>query len=305
MNESVKKADKYHTSVLLQEAVDWLAVKPGRWYLDATVGGGGHSAEILKRGGRVLGIDQDREALAAAKEHLSRACPDAPWQLKQGNFAQLASLAAKAEAGPIFGVLFDLGVSGWQFGGHGRGFSFQQDEALDMRMDRETQQVTAKDLLAALSEKELDEIFREFGGEELARPIARRLVRTRDRGPIVTTGQLRDLVAQVYGRFGRRRGRLNPATKVFQALRIAVNSELENLERGLAEAWQVLEPNGRIVVISFHEGEDRIVKNQFRQWQESQEGRILTSKPVVPKPEEIAANPRARSAKLRAGEKQR
>lgn len=305
MNGSVRKTAKYHTSVLLQEAVDWLQVEPGRWYVDATVGGGGHSTEILKRGGRVLGIDQDREALAAAKEHLSRVCPDAPWQLVPGNFAQLAGLAAQAKVGPIFGVLFDLGVSGWQLGGHGRGFSFQKDEILDMRMDPLTQQVTAKDLVAALSEKELYGIFTEFGGEELAWPIARRLVRARDRGPIVTTGQLKDLVARVYARFGRRWGRLNPATKVFQALRMVVNSELENLQRGLAEAWQVLEQNGRIVVISFHEGEDRIVKNQLRQWRENGEGRILTPKPIVPKPGEIALNPRARSAKLRAGEKRR
>lgn len=303
MSESVKKTGSYHASVLLQEAVDLLQVIPGCWYVDATVGGGGHTAEIVRRGGRVLGIDQDAEAIAAAKEHLSHVCPDAPWQLKQGNFADLKTLVAQAKVGPIAGVLFDLGVSSWQLAGHGRGFSFQEDEELDMRMDPQTQRVTAKDLLAALSEKELYELFAAYGGEQLARPIARHLVRTRRYEPLVRTGQLREAITEVYRRYRKQRGRLNPATKVFQALRMAVNSELDNLTTGLAQAWQVIGQKGRVVVISFHEGEDRLVKTQFRQWQEYDQGDVLTPKAVVPSQEEITTNPRARSARLRAIEK--
>jgi len=303
MKKSLKAGNKFHTPVLLQEAVNWLKVKPNCWYVDATVGGGGHAAEILRRGGRVLGIDQDSQALKAAKEHLSYVCPDASWQLIKGNFARLEELVRRAQIDPVAGVLFDLGVSSWQLTGHGRGFSFQKDEPLDMRMDPQVQQVTAKDLLAALSERELYEIFKNLAQEQLARPIASRLVRARRQEPIVSTGQLRKLVGQVYVRLGRKRGKLDPATKVFQALRMVVNSELDNLKEGLSQAVEVVEVKGRIVVISFHEGEDRLVKRQFLAWQSQGLGEVLTPKPITPKEEEIKINQRSRSAKLRAFKK--
>jgi len=294
---------KYHTPVLLQEAINTLAVKAGQWYLDATVGGGGHTAEIIKAGGRVLGIDQDKEAIAAAKEYLSLTSPGAPWQLTKGNFSDLEALVEKEAVGPIAGVIFDLGFSSHQLAGSGRGFSFSRDEELDMRMDLERQNVKAKDLLVALSEKELYEIFKKFADEQLARPIARCIVRARRSQPIVTTTQLRRLISSVYARAGKSHGRIDPATKVFQALRICVNDELNNLIKGLDQAYQLIGEGGRIVVISFHSGEDRIVKTTFKRWVEESKGRLVNKRPIVPETEEIRLNPRARSARLRGFEK--
>jgi 16S rRNA (cytosine1402-N4)-methyltransferase len=198
----------------------------------------------------------------------------------------------------ISGVLFDLGVSSYQLSGHKRGFSFNTDELLDMRMDPDNQAVTAKELIAALYEKELHELFKKYADENLAGPIARRLVVARREQPITTTGQLRDLVAEVYKRYGVHH-KTDPATKVFQALRIAVNDELNNLTFGLKAAWQILRHQGHLVVITFHSGEDRIVKQQFKQWVASNEGSIITKKPLLGK-EEKSLNPRSRSAKLRA-----
>jgi len=295
--------NKYHIPVLLQEAIKALAVKTGQWYLDATVGGGGHAVEIIKAGGRVLGIDQDKEAIAAAKEHLALTSPGTPWQLVKGNFSDLEALVKKEAVGPIASVIFDLGLSSHQLAGSGRGFSFSRDEELDMRMDLERQNVKAKDLLVALSEKELYEIFKKFAGEQLARPIARSIVRARRNQSIVTTNQLRRLIGSAYAKAGRNRGRIDPATKVFQALRICVNDELNNLIKGLNQAHQLVGGSGRIVVISFHSGEDRIVKTTFKRWVEEKKGRLVNKRPIVPKEEEIRLNPRARSARLRGFEK--
>jgi len=294
---------KYHTPVLLQEAIKILAVKAGQWYLDATVGGAGHAVEIIKAGGRVLGIDQDKEAITAAKKHLALTSPGAPWQLVKGNFSDLKALVEKEAVGPIAGVIFDLGFSSHQLAGSGRGFSFSKDEELDMRMDLERQNVKAKDLLVALSEKELYEIFNKFADEQLARPIARSIVRARRSQPIVTTTQLRRLISSAYAKAGRSRGRIDPATKVFQALRICVNDELNNLIKGLDQAYQLIGGGGRIVVISFHSGEDRIVKTIFKKWVEERKGKLVNKRPIVPEKEEIRLNPRARSARLRGFEK--
>ena len=293
----------FHQSVLLQETIKLLAVKSGQWYVDATVGGGGHTAEILKKGGQVLGIDWDSQALKAAKKHLLQVCPDAPWQLTKGNFANLGEMVRQAKLPEVSGVVFDLGVSSYQFGGHGRGFSFRFDEELDMRMDPETQQVTAKDLLAGLYEKELSQIFKKLVQEQLARPIAHALVLARRNKPMVTTFQLRDLVRAVYRGKRLRRRRIDPATKVFQALRMVVNDELPNLGKGLLQGWQLLTLQGRLVVISFHEGEDRLVKQQFGEWEGNHQGKVLTKKPIRPQEKEISQNPHCRSAKLRAIEK--
>lgn len=293
----------FHEPVLLQETIEKLAVKPGRWYLDATVGGGGHALEIIRKKGRILGIDWDQEAYEAAKKRLSLTGPGASWQLVKASFADLEKIVLKAGIGRVWGVVFDLGVSSNQLEGPERGFSFQADEELDMRMDRENQTVKAKDLLIVLSEKELYELFKKFSDEQLARLIARSLVRARRVRPIVTTSQLREQVAKVYKKAGRVGGRIDPATKVFQALRIAVNDELNNLKKGLDQAFKILEREGRLAVISFHSGEDRIVKLKFRNWHQESKARILTKKPIVPTKKEIEANPRARSAKLRALEK--
>ena len=294
---------EFHVPVLLQAAVDFLKVKPGHWYVDATIGGGGHAREIIRQGGRVLGIDWDKQALMAAKEHLQKAGPDASWQLVKGSFADLQALVGQAKIKTVAGVLFDLGVSSHQLDSCGRGFSFQIKEDLDMRMDPDTQAVTAKDLLTVLYEKELCEIFKKFADENLARPIARRIVRFRRVRPITTTKQLKRIVAEVYSRKKIRQRKIDPATKVFQALRIAVNDELNNLKSGLSQAFEILKPKGRLVVISFHSGEDRIVKQRFRQWKQEGEGEVLTKKPIMPSDKEKKANPRARSAKLRAIEK--
>lgn len=291
-----------HKPVLLKETIDLLDVKPGRWYLDATIGGAGHAMEIIKRDGRVFGIDQDKEALIKAKERL-KACPAASWKLEKGNFADMIELVEKSGVDSIEGVIFDFGVSSYQLSQSGRGFSFQTDEELDMRMDPENQGVKAKDLLAVLGKKEFYEIFKKYSQEQLAGPIARCIVQSRRLRPITTTAQLRQLAADVYRRFGLRKTRIDPATKIFQALRIVVNDEINNLEKGLSQAFKILKSGGRIAAISFHSGEGRVVKHKFRQWKEKGKVVVLTKSPIIPLQKEIDENPRSRSAKLRGVEK--
>ena len=288
----------FHQPVLLNEAIKLLNIKKERKYIDATVGGGGHAEAVLKTGGRVLGIDWDPEAVRYAKEYLKKACPDTSWKITRGNFANLEEIAKKEGFGKVFGILFDLGVSSYQLKTSERGFSFQKDASLDMRMDPRLA-ITAADLLKVLSKKQLNVLFTRFAQEKRARAIADAIVRARRIKPIETTKELVDLVTSVYG--GKRKIRaIHPATKVFLALRIVVNSELENLKVVLSQALDLLKPNGRLVVISFHESEDRIVKRFLKNEKKIQ---ILTKKPITPSEEEIRINPRSRSAKLRAGEK--
>lgn len=291
----------FHKPALLKETIEFLNICPGKRYIDATVGGGGHSEAILKKGGIVLGIDCDPEALRAAKERLSSACPGAPWRLARGNFANLKKIAKKIGFGKVAGVLLDLGVSTYQLETGRRGFSFKKDGPLDMRMDPSLQ-VTAADLVNKLGENELYEIFKKFGEERFARRIAGAICRARRLKPIINTNQLAEIILRARPRRGRF-DRTHPATRCFQALRIAVNDELNNLQKALLQAFEILEPKGRLVVISFHSLEDRIVKWFLKEKEAEGKMTILTKKPIRPGKEEVDLNPRSRSAKLRAGEK--
>lgn len=289
---------KFHEPVLLKEAIGYLNIKPGRKYVDATVGGGGHAEAILKLNGQLLAIDCDPEAIEAARERLFTACPDASWRLTQGNFKDLAKIAGKYGFEKIDGVLFDLGVSSYQLQMPKRGFSFNLEGPLDMRMDPSLE-VTAADLVNGLNKGELEELFKKFAQEYSARRIAEAIVNARRLKPIKTIGQLVEIIENAVPR----KGRLHPATKVFQALRIVVNDELNNLKAALPQAMALLNPGGRLTVISFHSGEDRIVKHFLKNTERHGKMRIITEKPVCPTFEEVKKNPRSRSAKLRVGEK--
>lgn len=300
-----------HEPVLLNETLKGLGVKPAGWYVDCTVGLGGHSQAILEASepdGRLLGLDADSESLEQARLNLSRFGDRV--RLVHGNFRDLEQIARQNGVNQANGVLMDLGLSSWQLAAAERGFSFQEDAPADMRFDR-TQGLSAADLVNMLPEEDIVAALWQYGEEPRARRIARALVEAR---PIRTTGELADIVCRVV----RRRGRIHPATRTFQGLRIAVNRELEALEEALPQAVTILAPGGRLAVISFHSLEDRIVKLFFRQ--EAKDCicpprspacvcghratlRVITKKPVSPSEEEIARNPRARSAKLRVAER--
>ena len=278
---------KKHVPVLLQEAVNYLNVKSGGKYIDATYGAGGHSREILQRGGVVLGLDVSPEAVKTAEK-------DPNLKVVQGNFRNIGEIARKEGFGEVSGILFDLGISSDELS-EVPGLSFQRDEPLDMRLDPGLG-VTAADLVNALPESKLGELLTEYGDEPRAKVIAREIVKARSEKRIETTGELLRAIDQVKG---RRVGRIHPATQVFQALRIAVNDELDSLREALPQAAELLNREGRLVVIAFHSGEDRIVKTYF-----SSAGlKVLTEKPITASPAEVSANLRARSGKLRAAEK--
>jgi 16S rRNA (cytosine1402-N4)-methyltransferase len=302
-----------HTSVLYDEVLAFLAPRPGGRYIDCTVGGGGHAEGVLARsspGGQLLGLDADPAALARVRERLAPF--GARVWLCHANFRELGRCARAAGFDAVDGILFDLGLSSDTLEVSGRGFSFRRDEPLDMRFDP-TAGESAAALLADSTEAALRDILRRYGEEPAAGRLARALVRARARAPLQTTG---DLVAVVESVLGPPRGRAHPATRTFQALRIAVNDELDSLGAALEEAVRLLAPGGRLVVIAFHSLEDRIVK-QFLRAESGGECRcppglpvcvcaraprlrLLTRKPVAPSEAEIARNPRARSAKLRA-----
>ncbi len=304
-----------HTPVLLAEALTALEPRPGGRFVDATVGGGGHAAALLDRtapDGRLLGLDQDPEAVAAARARLARYGTRAV--VVHANFEALAAVAAAHGFTGVDGVLFDLGVSSHQLTTGRRGFSFRVDAPLDMRMDP-TAGPTAADLVNTLDEAALADLIYQYGEEPRSRAIARAIVRARATTPIDSTLRLAELVARAAG---GRQGRSHPATRTFQALRIAVNRELEVLERALAAAVELLRPGGRLAVISFHSLEDRIVKRFIAAAERPcvcppqvpvcvcgrlPTLRALTRKPVEPGAAEIAANPRSRSARLRAAER--
>jgi len=288
-----------HRPVLLDEVLNYLRPKPGQVILDATLGGGGHTKAILGRmegKGLFLGIDQDEEAIRRVETQIG---PSTNVILTKLNFSELDQFLSKYEVKKLDAVLFDLGVSSFQLDSPKRGFGFMKEGPLDMRMDLESHKA-AKDFVNDLSQQELQDLFFKYGEERKAKEIARKIVASRRQKPFSTTTQLRELVRSCYP---RRPFRIDPATRVFQALRIAVNNELKNLEQGLDKAIGYLACGGRIAVISFHSLEDRIVKHRFRR--EAGEGHfeILTKKVVRPTEEEMAANPRSRSAKLRVGER--
>ncbi len=285
-----------HTSVLLQQVLKYLAPSSGETVVDATFGFGGHAREILKKigaGGKLIGIETDREVIAKAEADFPTL------QIVHGNFRDLKTLLEKNGVRKVDGILFDLGVSSYHFDTSGRGFSFAKDEPLDMRLD-ESLPRTAADLVNSMNEKELADLFYHLADEYASRRIAAAIVRARQKDRITRTLQLAEIVRCAKA---RRFSRIHPATKVFQALRIAVNDELEALKQALPQAIELLKKDGRIVVISFHSGEDRLVKNKFKSSAQSGEIDILTKKPTVAEPLECRENPRARSAKLRAAKR--
>jgi 16S rRNA (cytosine1402-N4)-methyltransferase len=302
--------------VLLRETIESLAAKRGGLFVDCTVGLGGHSAAILQASSdaQVLGIDRDEEALELARKRLAEF--GGRFRAITADFRELTRVLATAKVGRPRGILADLGVSSWQLDSPSRGFSFRHEAPLDMRMDL-TSGETAAELLGRLSEVEIARIIFEYGEERHSRRIARLIVERRERGqPVATTQDLAELVERAIGK--RKQRRIHPATRTFQALRIAVNRELENLNQFVTDAIDVLEPDGRLAVISFHSLEDRIIKRTLlllsgrcqcppRAPQCSCGARkaieILTRRPVTPSQVEIAENPRARSAKLRVARK--
>ncbi|OLD56973.1 MAG: 16S rRNA (cytosine(1402)-N(4))-methyltransferase [Acidobacteria bacterium 13_1_40CM_2_56_5] len=284
-----------HTPVLLEEVMKFLDPKPGGRFIDATLGAGGHTRAILERtapDGRVLAIDQDELALAGARESLQSF--GSRLIMEHSNFKNIAPLAAGHGFLEVEGVLADIGISSMMVDDPSRGFSFMREGPLDMRMDR-TQDLTAADVVNTYAEKEIADILYTYGEERRSRPIARSIVRAR---PLRLTTDLTRAIERV---MGGPRGRIHPATRTFQALRIFVNGELSSLESFLDSSMTVIRSGGRLVVITFHSLEDRIVKQKFRT--PPVPGRVLTKKVVVATEEEVRRNPRARSAKLRAWEK--
>ncbi|MDO8621237.1 MAG: 16S rRNA (cytosine(1402)-N(4))-methyltransferase RsmH [Candidatus Levybacteria bacterium] len=296
--------DSFHTSVLLKEIISGLNVQKNKNYIDATIGGGGHSFEILRLGGIVLGIDCDKDAIDYVGENWkleSKRCgiPEKNLILVKGNFRDLDKIAHLNNFDKISGIIFDLGVSSHQLGAAQRGFSFQKEGPLDMRMDQDLN-LTAKDFIYALTKGELYELFTKLGEESNAREFSNLIVMARGVKPIETT---RDL-AMIFEKIPSRRvWGINRATKIFQALRIAVNDELNAIREALPKAVNMLEDEGRILVISFHSLEDRIVKRAFLEFEEKNMGKIITKKPITPTKEELGINRRSRSAKLRIFER--
>ena len=302
-----------HFSVMLDECINGLDIKPNGIYIDGTCGGAGHSKEIAKRlteGGMLIGIDRDPDAVAAASERL------APYNAKvlKGNFSDMKALAAGEGISEVDGILLDLGVSSHQLDTLERGFSYHGDAPLDMRMSQEG--ISAKDIVNTYSYEELSRILWEYGEEKFSRRIADNIVKQRENAPIETTGQLADIVCSSYpAKFRREK---NPCKKTFQAIRIAVNCELDELNRALDDGFDMLKIGGRFCIITFHSLEDRIVKQRFASFctgctcppdfpqcvcGKKPMGRLLDKKPIVASPEELEANPRSRSAKLRVIEK--
>lgn len=285
-----------HLPVMLREVIVLLKPESGGIYVDATVGLGGHSEEILKYigSGMLIGIDRDDEALNMAGSRLA----DSRVVLKKGRFSEVGRLVAETGVTEVDGILFDIGTSMFHLKTAERGFSFLSEEPLDMRMDR-AQDLTAAYIVNKYPEKDVDRILWEYGEERLSRKIARAIVDYRAKKKIGTCAELSNIVCSVY----KGRGKLHPATKTFQALRIAVNDEMNELKKGLAASAGILKSKGRLCVISYHSLEDRIVKNFIRDNQKLGVFNVLTKKPLVPAYEEIRLNPSARSAKLRGAEK--
>lgn len=305
-----------HTSVLLNETIEGLKIKPDGIYFDGTLGGGGHSAEIAKRlgQGRLIGIDQDDEAILAAAKRLE------PWKEKvtlvRDNYGNLPEIARRLKVEGADGILLDLGVSSYQLDNAQRGFSYQQDAALDMRMDRR-QTLSAKNIVNEYPEKELYRIIRDYGEDRFAKNIARQIVLARQKKEIATTGELNEIIRAAIPAKMRAKGG-HPSKRTFQAIRIACNRELEVLENSLDAFIGLLKPKGRLCIITFHSLEDRIVKSAFKKNEnpctcppdfpvcicnKQSQGRVITGRPILPSSEEINVNPRAKSAKLRIFEK--
>ena len=289
----------YHVSVLINEVIENLRVKKDKKYIDATLGGGGYTKEILKKNGTVLGIDVDNDALEFVKENFKANIENKKLILAKGNFRNIDKLAFENGFEKADGIVFDLGVSMHQLKAEKRGFSFLSDEEIDMRMDQDLA-VKAKDLLNVLTKRELYEIFKNFGEEELAWNVASAIVRRREIEKIETTKQLADIVAGVKR---NKNLKIHPATKVFQALRIVVNDELYSLKEALPKAISLLNTKGRVLVVTFHSLEDEITKKIFEKAENEKKGKRINLKPINPSLDEIEKNRSSRSASLRIFEK--
>ncbi|MDK2991751.1 MAG: rRNA (cytosine1402-N4)-methyltransferase [Clostridiales bacterium] len=307
----------YHKPVLVEEVMQYMRCRKGGIYIDGTIGGGGHALEICRRidgDGLLIGIDRDDEALAHAAEMLKEysGCV----RLIKGDFRYMKAMINDIGVNEVDGVLLDLGVSSHQLDDAGRGFSYNAEAALDMRMDKQ-QLLTARDVVNTYDEKRLYEIIKDYGEERWAKRIASFIVKERQRYPIETTDQLVEVIKRAIPAAARREGP-HPARRTFQAIRIEVNDELNSIKDGLIQAMDCLKPGGRLCVISFHSLEDRLVKDTFRRWQNpctcppdtpvcvcgnKPVAAIVTKKPVTASPDEVESNPRARSAKLRVCEK--
>jgi 16S rRNA (cytosine1402-N4)-methyltransferase len=316
MTNNMENPDPGHAPVMLKEVIDLLQCKPGGIYVDATVGMGGHTHAILERvqpGGYVIGIDRDKDSLDKARAELQPFAGSL--RLLHDNYKNLPLILNNVVAQPVDGILFDLGVSSYQLLAPERGFSFQSELKLDMRMDR-SQQWTAADLVNSLPQDELADVIYQYGEERLSRRIAAAIVYERAKAPITRCSQLAEIICRAFKVRGRQT--IHPATRTFQALRIAVNEELKGLEECFTDCLGFLKPGGRMVVIAFHSLEDRIVKRCFRKLAgqciceappelcscpRQALANLLTSRPLTPRPEELAVNPRARSARLRSLER--
>jgi len=329
-----------HIPVLKDEVIKYLDPKPGQNFVDCTLGGGGHAIELAKKvgaKGKVLGIDLDKDAIKAAKSNASRENLN-NIVFVQDNYKNLTEIINDFFIYPIHGILLDLGLSSAQLQDRDRGFSFQTDGELDMRYVRDDDSLSAKDIINNWSLEELTKIFKQYGEEQEAKRISQAIIKSRKIAEIKTTLELSEIISSIVGQYNKkikksrsvkgrdnpptcspiRQTKRNPATRVFQALRIVVNNELENLKQTLPQTLNVLEPGARLAVISFHSLEDRIVKEFFKyesidchcppnfpicQCGHKTEIKIITKKPVVPDSNEVRANPRSRSAKLRVAEK--
>jgi len=300
----------FHIPVMSERVLDLLITRKEGIYVDCTLGGGGHSEEIIKKiypDGLLIGLDQDIEALEFSRERLSKNKDRVV--IVKSNFNDLKLLLQDLGINQVTGVLFDLGLSSYQVDTKVRGFSFLEENLLDMRMDL-SRKIDARYIVNQYSEQELVDIFSKYGEERFSRSIARMIVKKRKEKRIETTRQLAELVTNIYARFKKKRWNIHPATRVFQALRIEVNRELEILSKALIDSVKQLEPNGRICVISYHSLEDRIVKHSFREMARddfislNKYGvKVMSKKPIYPSEDEIKENRRARSAKMRVAEK--
>ena len=306
-----------HKSVLLTETIDLLRIRPDGIYLDGTLGGGGHSYEILKRlsdCGKLIGIDRDQEAIDSARERLSEFSDRAV--IVRGNYGDFREILSDLGIEKLDGILLDLGVSSHQFDDMSRGFSYREDAPLDMRMDQR-QEMTAADIVNQYSEQELYRVIRDYGEEPFAKNIAKHIVIMREQEPVTTTFQLVECIKRAIPAKIREKGG-HPAKRTFQALRIELNQELLVLQNSLSEMVDALAPGGRIAIITFHSLEDRIVKQCFRTAENpcicppdfpvcvcgrKSKGKVITKKPVTASEQELSENPRAHSAKLRVFER--
>lgn len=295
---------KYHIPVMMNEVIEYLNLRPGQVIVDATIGTAGHSKAILERikpAGRLIGVDRDEESLGVSRERLKE-FGDAV-SLVHGNFVDIDAILKDLNIEKVGGILFDLGISSFQLEDFNRGFSFQNEGPLDMRLDRSSY-ISAYDLVNNLNEEEISAILWSFGQERWHNRIAHLLIKERERQPIATTSQLASIVIRsIPARYRHKHYRIHPATRTFQAVRIAVNRELEILGSALNKAIEILEIGARICVISFHSLEDRTVKLTFRQAASEGKIKIVTPKPLVPEQAEIDSNPSSRSSKFRVAER--